>query len=1180
MTKELQEKLKDLAALLTAVVALVATIKELREGLQGAGSEVWKNWPWYVGPGLLFLVILLWRRDRLVRWLVPRSTVLRRDAFHIGRKYLMGREGDVERLLHCLAEWPLVFLVGESGAGKSSLLERGVLPQLKKVPGQFPLLINCWGPDWIEGPREALAQALEQALDEPLRKLLAVEGPVSSGEAVAIVGRLRSKATRTPVLLFDQLDDYQTRHREKFLTDPERTLLSAEALTVANPFWREMADLLKSGGVRCLFTTRSDAKIGLESIRFQEPKAYPLDPLEKGAATDLLTDVAKDAIYHPERSFEQLRERLLDDLAADGWVLPIQMQVAFSGLADLRYLSVAEYERQGGLPGLEALHLETRISAAARAEGVSMADVRAVLLAMVDRGTRKTLPLPMEKLLKIFSGGNPAKLQNLLEKLEVDEVVRRRIDPGGEGSVWLLDHDYLSRGLLELDRRAQRWQLFLEESVRSYEGAKGVVNRWKKLLPPTVQLRLIYERLRGRLMYGRTTGYARLSTVKLLVWLFVPLGVWSGWNVLNAKKEAERLFAEFGQEELATGELRTLWDLSRKGSTIRHAFLDTAFAHGPNARRFNIRGDSAFHAAVGFRIEDRRYALKNLVGDSCLLKNPELDDSLMEACVQAVESFDAPESDVFNMYKSWLPMGLNLEILLYLKSHGHLGQELLPVISREALRVMKVNPADQVYISSVDGKFVDLLTPGDTRLLINSYMKTVRGERLGFALMPVGRSMTAKERQVIYDWALSSFEKTDSDYLAAHMFGVLSDDFPVDMSRKILNLILAKVSVSNSISILINSEGLLSVLGSAEARGKFGAFLVDRSSGMNFIFSLDALNPIIWRLDSSDALVLDLQILERIHLMESRWPGNASLLTHEELVGRLSATDRKAVLSAILEEIRVRGNAENMSHFIEFIGVLGDGYGKATGFKKMDGVAVQGGALLAKRLNAFGSIMPDPAVDEVIRRILEEMRGVADYDFDILCVSLAGFAAEMSDHQVRDAAAIISKRLEGYFPEELPMLLERLKTRLTLSEEQAMVKNVLAKMKENPSSMDHALLLLSSLDDRVSPEMFGLTLPQWMAYARPLSEPSCASVIPLIRDPKDYQVVDLLKWPTCSSESRDVLISRLDDLVQDATFGFKDANGEYHADIWGKFVPWAKSQGLDLESPPQLPDLDKLEVNN
>lgn len=657
MTKELQEKLKDITALLGALGALFAAFKALRQVLQGAGTEVLKNWPWYVGPAVVFLAILFWRRDRLVRWLNPRSTVVRRDAFHIGRKYLLGREADIERLLRTLAEWPLVFLVGESGAGKSSLLERGVLPRLKEVPGQFPLLINSWGPDWVEGPREALAQALEAALDEPLRKLLGVKGPVVPGDALAVVGRLRSKATRTPILLFDQVDDYQTRHRDKFLSGPERILLSAEALVAENPFWREMAGLLRNGGVRCLFTTRSDAKIGLESVRFQEPKIYLLDPLEKSSAADLLAEVSKDAVDHPERSFDRLKERLLNDLAADGWVLPIQMQVAFSGLAELRFLSVGEYERQGGLPGLEALHLESRISAAARAVGVSVAEVRGILLSMVDRSTRKTVAQPMKKLLQVFSDRNSSRLTDLLGKLELDEVVRPRIDPGGEGSVWLLDHDYLSRGLLELDRRAQRWPRILEEAARSYEGARGFLEHWNKLLPPTLQLRLLYERLRRNLRYGSAAVYARVSTVRMLVWILIPVVAWLGWRRFDAQMQAVRLFAEFGQEEMTPGERRALWILTAERPSVRHAFLDAAFAREANARHFNVHGEFALNAAVGFHAGDREYALREIVGTRCTPQDSSratLTPEIIKACALMIDQMAVPPGDVKKFMPIWL----------------------------------------------------------------------------------------------------------------------------------------------------------------------------------------------------------------------------------------------------------------------------------------------------------------------------------------------------------------------------------------------------------------------------------------------------------------------------------------------------------------------------------------------
>ncbi|HEV7504456.1 MAG TPA: hypothetical protein VGS07_06070 [Thermoanaerobaculia bacterium] len=118
MTKDLQEKATNGAALLGAVAALVVAAEKLWETVKVPGRQVWEHWPWYVAAGLSLLVIALWRRDRLIRWLAPRSSVTQRAAFQIGRKYLLGRDENVERLLRVLAEWPLVFLVGESGADR------------------------------------------------------------------------------------------------------------------------------------------------------------------------------------------------------------------------------------------------------------------------------------------------------------------------------------------------------------------------------------------------------------------------------------------------------------------------------------------------------------------------------------------------------------------------------------------------------------------------------------------------------------------------------------------------------------------------------------------------------------------------------------------------------------------------------------------------------------------------------------------------------------------------------------------------------------------------------------------------------------------------------------------------------------------------------------------------------
>lgn len=1185
------EKIKDFVALLGAIGTIVPAIQRLRESLQGARTEVWENWPWYVIPAVVFLMILFWRRDRLVQLLNPRSTVSRRDAFHIGRKYLLGREADIERLLRSLAEWPLVFLVGESGAGKSSLLERGVLPRLKEVPGQFPLLINSWGPDWIEGPREALAQALETALDEPLRKLLGVEGPVAPGDALTAVSRLRSKAMRTPILLFDQVDDYQTRHRDKFLSGPERTLLNAKALAAANPFWREVADLLESGGARCLFTTRSDTKIGLESVRFQEPKVYLLDPLEKSAAADLLMEISKDAVDHPERSFDRLKERLLNDLAADGWVLPIQMQVAFSGLVEMRFLSVGEYERQGGLPGLEALHLESRISAAARAVDVSVTEVRAVLLAMVDRAARKTIPRRNRSLLHVFSGGNldlvnlleklavrnriesggegvVRSLANLLEKLETDEVVRRRIDPGGEGVVWLLDHDYLSRGLLELERRAQRWTLFLEEAARSYQNTRGLFERWQKLLPPLVQIRLAYERLEGNLTYGNAAAFAGLSTLRFSGWGLVFLLALYGWRQYEAQKEADLLLAALGGISNTNSEREALWELTRVNQRMRHVFLESAFAHEATARSFDDRGGHALHAVLGFREDERRYILEQVVRARCLpdegAAQPVLKSEIIDACALVVQSIEPPLEDLRRFIPAWLRNASDLGELIEISILTKKYPEFSVLISSRALELIKEGS------SSTRDQIKQLLVAEDRRDLAELFLAELRAGRVrsdfGGTSEVWADVMTSAEIEEILAASVTFLESRD-DTKAAYCLAVVGPRVGREAAWAMVDFLQEQYSPSAVISFLNSSNIPLAFLESKDVRAMLESYVQQLSTGGNGRVNLSKIVPI---LKPEDALAVWRFALES--LAESQSESIDILIV---LANRLSPEGAKIAAEASLMAMK---NTDSFDSFLGNAMVLA-----SLGQNIPADVAASAVDLLLRRMDeakpgekrlyaAFSGFMgpsiPLEAVDKPVLRIVNELKLLAGDHFDVLALSLAELATKMSDDRVREVAELIIERLDRENPEILLELFSRLRSRLTPAESEGIAKCLRLRIEKAFGSKE----FISALAKLDVPEISDLALQEWIEGNRGWGWGKCNEILPLIRDPKDPRVIDLLKWPTCTNEDRNLLISRLDDLVPDASFGTKGADGRYHADIWGKFLPWARRQGFDMEAPPVVPE--------
>jgi hypothetical protein len=70
------------------------------------------------------------------------------------------------------------------------------------------------------------------------------------------LSQFQRKLGRTPLMIFDQFDDYQTRHRSQFLPGCRRTWIPADKLLETNAFWREIKSLLDMQAVRCLFATR------------------------------------------------------------------------------------------------------------------------------------------------------------------------------------------------------------------------------------------------------------------------------------------------------------------------------------------------------------------------------------------------------------------------------------------------------------------------------------------------------------------------------------------------------------------------------------------------------------------------------------------------------------------------------------------------------------------------------------------------------------------------------------------------------------------------------------------------------------------------------------------------------------------------------------------------------------
>lgn len=331
---------------------------------------------------------------------------------------------------------PLVELTGDSGTGKTALLRSGLIPALTHHPSLHPVYIDSYGSDWDNGPLQRLAFALQQSLvDLDRSHLLAVGAPhpppdcpskntpspshaavppppaiIKTTDVFTILSTFQTRFHRTPLLIFDQFDDYQAAHPDKFRTQTG-LWLSPHALQVQNVFWSRCHDLLTTGTIRVLIAIRSDKAPGLHSIRSAHSESYPLDRIEGTYLLALLNGLTDPkgggiVVANPAFGWDRLKDQLFRDLTEDRLWLPIQALLVIRGLPYLPNgaLTIAAYEHHGAAAGLEALYVQTSIrktterlrTANLRLES---AVIRKALLAMVDQGAKEdrgTIPRPIE----------------------------------------------------------------------------------------------------------------------------------------------------------------------------------------------------------------------------------------------------------------------------------------------------------------------------------------------------------------------------------------------------------------------------------------------------------------------------------------------------------------------------------------------------------------------------------------------------------------------------------------------------------------------------------------------------------------------------------------------------------------------------------------------------------------
>ena len=365
--------------------------------------------------------------------------------------YFFGRDRDIARLVHLIDREPMVAVAGPSGAGKSSLVRAGLLPRLRTA-GDLVAELRL-AP--LARPEAALVAALASVLTGATM-LQDCETPQDCETVVAqlvdAIGDARI------VLVIDQFEELAA-------ADPQ----AAQHLIA---LIGELVDKAADGGsppVRAVLTLRSatlDTVLAPGTADMLGTGTLLLAPMERGQLREAIVAPAERA---PGLSFEPgLVDRILDDAAAEPGQLPLveSLLTALWERRDGGHLTVAAYERAGGVAGVVATHAEEVVGRFS--DPADMGRLRRLFtsLATSDRDGRFVRrPAPLAEL--------APELLPLLRALTDGRLLVVERDPAGEELVqlahqaliahwprlhgWLAeDRDFLT-WRAQLDQQRERW---------------------------------------------------------------------------------------------------------------------------------------------------------------------------------------------------------------------------------------------------------------------------------------------------------------------------------------------------------------------------------------------------------------------------------------------------------------------------------------------------------------------------------------------------------------------------------------------------------------------------------------------------------------------------------------------------------------------------------------------------
>ncbi|MBN3891406.1 MAG: hypothetical protein HWQ43_20355 [Nostoc sp. JL31] len=373
-----------------------------------------------------------------------------------------GRGQDVKRLQERIGgtEHKLTVIHGQSGVGKSSILQGGLIPALQQEAigerDALPVLLRVYT-DWVGMLGQSLAKAFEEVRGNQLFANL--------DSSAAILEQLRRNADRNllTVLMFDQFEEF-------FFVYPDQSQRRA--------FYEFLRVCLDIPFVKVILSLREDyLHYLLELDRLFNLTAINNNILDKNIRYHLGNFLPADAMAVvqslTERSHFYLEPALIDELVRDlagelGEVRPIELQIVGMQLQTEKITTLDKYRQFGTKEKLVERFLEEVIHDCG-AENEQVA--RLVLYLLTDEnGTR---PLKTRAELAADLVVEADKLDLVLEIFVASRLVL--LLPESPADRYQLVHDYLvsfirqqqDNGILAELNREREQRLQAEEKIKT-----------------------------------------------------------------------------------------------------------------------------------------------------------------------------------------------------------------------------------------------------------------------------------------------------------------------------------------------------------------------------------------------------------------------------------------------------------------------------------------------------------------------------------------------------------------------------------------------------------------------------------------------------------------------------------------------------------------------------------------